>query len=100
MGQAADGWSSTGALVVYWERARHRANRSALNSRLDQNVQHRGAADANLARHVAGRASRLVQLHHALADTFGRATFRDGGPASESSGRRTKLNGGVVGVLS
>ena len=44
--------------------------------------------------------SRLVQLHHALADTFGRATFRDGGPASESSGRRTKLNRGVGGVLS
>ena len=80
--------------------SRHRANRSALNSRLDQNVQHRGAADANLARHVSGRASRLVQLHHALADTLGRATFRDDGPASEPSGRRTKLNGGVVGVLS
>ena len=100
LGQAADGWSSTGALVVYWERARHRAYRSALNSRLDQNVQHCGAADANLARHVSGRASRLVQLHHSLADTLGRATFRDDGPASESSGRRTKLNRGVGGVLS
>ena len=42
----------------------------------------------------------LVQLHHALADTFGRATFRDDGPVSDSSGRRTKLNGGVGGVLS
>lgn len=80
--------------------SRHRTDRSALNSRLDQNVQHRGATDANLARHVSGRASRLVQLHHALADTLGRATFRDDRPASESSGRRTKLNGGVVGVLS
>ena len=79
--------------------SRYRTNRSTLNSRLDQNVQHRGATDANLARHVSGRASRLVQLHHALADTLGRATFRDDGPASESSGRRTKLNGGVVGVL-
>ena len=79
--------------------SRYRTNRSTLNSRLDQNVQHRGATDANLARHVSGRASRLVQLHHALADTLGRATFRDDGPASESSGRRTKLNGGVGGVL-
>ena len=34
-----------------------------------------------------------------MADTLGRATFRDDGPASESSGRRTKLNGGVGGVL-
>ena len=96
-------WSGgkwTEVLGAYWERARYRTNRSALNSGLDQNVQHRGAADANLARHVAGRASRLVQLHHSLADTLGRATFRDDGPASESSGRRTKLNGGVVGVLS
>ena len=84
---------------MYWERARHRANRSALNSRLGQNVQHRGATDANLVRHVSGRSSRLVQLHHALADTPGRATFRDGGPASDSSGRRTKFNGGVGGVL-
>lgn len=79
--------------------SRHRTNRSALNSRLDQNVQHRGATDANLARHVSGRASRLVQLHHALADTLGRATFRDDGPVSDSSGRRTKFNGGVGGVL-
>ena len=96
-------WSGgkwTEVLGAYWERARYRTNRSALNSGLDQNVQHRGATDANLARHVAGRASRLVQLHHSLADTLGRATFRDDGPASESSGRRTKLNGGVVGVLS
>ena len=90
----------TEALGLYWERARYRTNRSALNSRLDQNVQHRGATDANLAGHVSGRASRLVQLHHALADTLGRATVRDDGPASESSGRRTKFNGGVGGVLS
>ena len=34
-----------------------------------------------------------------MADTLGRATFRDDGPASESSGRRAKLNGGVGGVL-
>lgn len=78
---------------------RHRTNRSTLNSRLDQNVQHRGATDANLARHVSGRSSRLVQLHHALADTPGRATVLDDGPASGSGGRRTKLNGGVGGVL-
>ena len=91
-------WSGgkwTEVLGAYWERARHRTNRSALNSRLDQNVQHRGATDANLARHVSGRASRLVQLHHALADTLGRATFRNDGPVSDSSGRRTKFNGGV-----
>ena len=94
-----DGQGATGALGVHWERARYRANRSALNSGLDQNVQHRGATDADLARHVSGRASRLVQLHHALADTLGRATVRGDGPASDSSGRRTKLNRGVGGVL-
>lgn len=99
MRRVVDGWSAAEALGAHWERARHRANRSALNSRLDQNVQHRGATDANLARHVSGRSSRLVQLHHALADTPGRATVLDDGPANGSSGRRTKFNGGVGGVL-
>ena len=94
-----DGWSATEALGAHWERARYRTNRSALNSRLNQNVQHRGATDADLARHVSGRASRLVQLHYTLADTLGRATVRGDGPASGSSGRRTKFNGGVGGVL-
>lgn len=83
---------------MYWERPRHRANRSAFNSRLSQNVQYRGATDANLARHVSGRSSRLVQLHHALADTPGRTTVLDDGPANGSSGRWTKFNGGVGGI--
>ena len=82
---------------MYWERPRHRANRSAFNSRLSQNVQYRGATDANLARHVSGRSSRLVQLHHALADTPGRTTVLDDGPANGSSGRWTKFNGGIGG---